>query len=264
MASQERITDLYERFDPVQNFRRINEQFRLNKRVAYLYEILCFILIIFDSFFLSITVIFPLKSGTVQTIILLDAIITLFLWVEYLFRVSSQEDKAHYVSHNWSDIVAIIPFDYIAFVAFGVTQPVLLFKLLRLVRIAALLRFSRRIRKEVLEFAERTRLIYGLALYLLVILAGAALLFNIEGGINPTMNTPDNALWFMIATVTSTGYGDVVPVTGVGRMIAVIAMLSAILFASLVTATTTSALLEKFRREREETQREAKRRSAML
>jgi voltage-gated potassium channel len=56
----------------------------------------------------------------------------------------------------------------------------------------------------------------------------------------------------MIVTITTVGYGDVVPYTGLGRIIAVIAMISAILFASLVTATTTTALLEKFRAEREE------------
>jgi voltage-gated potassium channel len=55
----------------------------------------------------------------------------------------------------------------------------------------------------------------------------------------------------MIVTITTVGYGDVVPYTGLGRIIAVVAMISAILFASLVTATTTTALLEKFRAERE-------------
>ncbi|MGZ4862639.1 MAG: potassium channel family protein [Halobacteriota archaeon] len=55
----------------------------------------------------------------------------------------------------------------------------------------------------------------------------------------------------MIVTITTVGYGDVVPYTGLGRIIGVIAMISAILFASLVTATTTTALLEKFRAERE-------------
>ena len=56
----------------------------------------------------------------------------------------------------------------------------------------------------------------------------------------------------MIVTMTTVGYGDIVPHTGFGRIIGVIAMLTAILFASLVTATTTSALMEKFRAEREE------------
>jgi voltage-gated potassium channel len=120
------------------------------------------------------------------------------------------------------------------------------------VRIVALLRFSRRIEREVLAFAEKTRLIYGLAIYLLVIIVGALLFFYIESPVNSTVSTPNDALWYMIVTMTTVGYGDIVPRTGFGRIIGVVAMITAILFASLVTATTTSALMEKFRSEREE------------
>jgi voltage-gated potassium channel len=217
-----------------------------------LYEVLCFILIVFDGFFLFVTVIFPLKSGTLEGVATFDAVVVLFLWVEYLFRVNEQDDKWRYVAYQWSDILAIIPFDYIALVSFGIALPLTIaFKLLRLVRIVALLRFSRRIEREVLAFAEKTRLIYGLAIYLLVIIVGSLLFFYIESPVNPTVSTPNDALWYMIVTMTTVGYGDIVPRTGIGRMIGVVAMITAILFASLVTATTTSALMEKFRAERE-------------
>jgi voltage-gated potassium channel len=194
-----------------------------------------------------------------QGVATFDAVVVLFLWVEYLFRVSEEDDKRRYVLHQWSDIIAIIPFDYIVLVSFGIALPMTLaFKLLRVVRIVALLRFSRRIEREVLAFAEKTRLIYGLAIYLLVIIVGSTLFFSIESGVNPSVTAPDDALWYMIVTITSVGYGDIVPYTGLGRIIGVIAMLSAILFASLVTATTTSALLEKFREERARTVKESK------
>lgn len=254
MALQEWSEALYKRLSPVENLQRINEAFLLSKRIRLLYEVLCFILILFDGFFLFISVIFPIKEGSVEAIATFDAVVVLFLWVEFLARVSNEANKPAYVTHNWTDIVALIPFDYLVFTALGAFPLGLVLKLLRLVRILALLRFSRRIEKSVLTFAERTRLIYGLAIYLLVIIVGATLLYGTEASINPTMGTPDDTLWYMIVTVTSVGYGDVVPVTGFGRMIGVVAMLSAILFTSLVTATTTSALFEKFRKEREQIQ----------
>jgi voltage-gated potassium channel len=252
MKPTEKLPDLLEFFNVIARIRRLNEVFRLSSRIRYLYEVLCFILIVFDAFFLFITVIFNLRLGSLQTIATFDAVVVLFLWVEYLFRVNEQDNKWSYVAYQWTDILAIIPFDYLALVSFGVALPLtLIFKLLRLVRIVALLRFSRRIEKEVLAFAEKTRLIYGLALYLLVIIVGSFLFFSVESGVNPNVTDVDNALWFMIVTITTVGYGDVVPYTGLGRIIAVVAMISAILFASLVTATTTTALLEKFRAERE-------------
>jgi voltage-gated potassium channel len=252
MKPTEKLPDLLEFFNIIARIQRLNEVFRLSGRIRYLYEVLCFILIVFDAFFLFLTVVFPLKLGAVQSIATFDAVVVLFLWVEYLFRVNEQDNKWSYVAYQWTDILAIIPFDYLALVSFGVALPLtLVFKLLRLVRIFALLRFSRRIEKEVLAFAEKTRLIYGLALYLLIIIVGSFLFFSIESGVNPHVTDVDNALWFMIVTITTVGYGDVVPYTGLGRIIAVVAMISAILFASLVTATTTTALLEKFRAERE-------------
>ena len=259
MKPTEKLPDLLEFFNIIARIRRLNEVFRLSGRIRYLYEVLCFILIIFDAFFLFITVIFNLRSGSLESIATFDAVVTLFLWVEYLFRVNEQDNKRRYIAYQWTDVLAIIPFDYLALVSFGVALPLtLVFKLLRLVRIFALLRFSRRIEKEVLAFAEKTRLIYGLAIYLLVIIVGSFLFFSVESGVNPNVTDVDNALWFMIVTITTVGYGDVVPYTGLGRIIAVVAMISAILFASLVTATTTTALLEKFRAEREEVTKTSK------
>jgi len=253
MKPTEKLPELLEFFNIIARIRRLNEVFRLSSRIRYLYEVLCFILIVFDGFFLFVTVIFPLKSGTLEGVATFDAVVVLFLWVEYLFRVNEQDDKWRYVAYQWSDILAIIPFDYIALVSFGIALPLTIaFKLLRLVRIVALLRFSRRIEREVLAFAEKTRLIYGLAIYLLVIIVGALLFFYIESPVNSTVSTPNDALWYMIVTMTTVGYGDIVPRTGFGRIIGVVAMITAILFASLVTATTTSALMEKFRSEREE------------
>jgi len=259
MKPTEKLPDLLEFFNIIARIRRLNEVFRLSGRIRYLYEVLCFILIIFDAFFLFITVIFNLRSGSLESIATFDAVVTLFLWVEYLFRVNEQDNKRRYIAYQWTDVLAIIPFDYLALVSFGVALPLtLVFKLLRLVRIFALLRFSRRIEKEVLAFAEKTRLIYGLAIYLLVIIVGSFLFFSVESGVNPNVTDVDNALWFMIVTITTVGYGDVVPYTGLGRIIAVVAMISAILFASLVTATTTTALLERFRAEREEVTKTSK------
>jgi voltage-gated potassium channel len=252
MKPTEMLPDFLEFFNIIARIRRLNEVFRLSGRIRYLYEVLCFILIIFDAFFLFLTVIFNLRQGSLQTIATFDAVVVLFLWVEYLFRVNEEDNKWRYVAYQWSDIIAIIPFDYLALVSFGIALPLtLVFKLLRLVRVVALLRFSRRIEKEVLAFAEKTRLIYGLVIYLLVIIVGAFLFFSIESGVNPNVGAPDDALWYMIVTTTTVGYGDVVPYTGLGRIIGVIAMISAIFFASLVTATTTTALLEKFRAERD-------------
>ncbi|MGZ8879954.1 MAG: hypothetical protein ACXW1N_06475, partial [Halobacteriota archaeon] len=87
MKPTEKLPDLLEFFNIIARVRRLNEVFRLSGRIRYLYEVLCFILIIFDAFFLFLTVIFNLRSGSLEGIATFDAVVVLFLWVEYLFRV---------------------------------------------------------------------------------------------------------------------------------------------------------------------------------
>ncbi|GAB4313896.1 MAG: hypothetical protein Kow0019_13380 [Methanobacteriaceae archaeon] len=60
----------------------------------------------------------------------------------------------------------------------------------------------------------------------------------------------EDSTWYIIQTITTVGYGDIVPYTGIGRVTGVVAMLSAIIITSLITASATSSLVESFRRVR--------------
>lgn len=53
----------------------------------------------------------------------------------------------------------------------------------------------------------------------------------------------DDAMWWAAQTVTTVGYGDVVPATGAGRVVAVFVMLFGVATVSLVTAVVTSAFV---------------------
>jgi voltage-gated potassium channel len=67
----------------------------------------------------------------------------------------------------------------------------------------------------------------------------------------PTMGV---ALWWAIQTVTTVGYGDVVPTTTAGRAIGSFVLIESIAFLSIVTAVITSTFVEQGRRQhRQET-----------
>jgi voltage-gated potassium channel len=55
-------------------------------------------------------------------------------------------------------------------------------------------------------------------------------------------------LWWAVQTVTTVGYGDVVPHDTGGRVVAAVLMLSGIGFLTVVTAVITAAFLESIRR----------------
>jgi Ion channel. len=73
----------------------------------------------------------------------------------------------------------------------------------------------------------------------------------VEFPVNPAVNTYEDSLWYVLQTLTTVGYGDIIPVTVLGRLTGVIVMLSAIVATSLITASATSTFIEKFREEQD-------------
>jgi voltage-gated potassium channel len=66
------------------------------------------------------------------------------------------------------------------------------------------------------------------------------LLAALEKAVGARINTFGDALWWSMSTVTTVGYGDESPVTGEGRMVAVLLMVGGIGLVGAVTATMAS------------------------
>jgi len=77
-----------------------------------------------------------------------------------------------------------------------------------------------------------------------LILLAAAMLFWFEGGINPKVQSFNDALYWAIATATTVGYGDVTVSTPAGRWLAMGLMVLGTLFHALYTALFAVALMK--------------------
>jgi voltage-gated potassium channel len=58
-----------------------------------------------------------------------------------------------------------------------------------------------------------------------------------------------SGLWWAVQTVTTVGYGDHVPATAAGRLVAAVVMLLGIGFLTVITASITSTFVSRSRRE---------------
>jgi voltage-gated potassium channel len=89
------------------------------------------------------------------------------------------------------------------------------------------------------------------------IIIGATLTVTVAGGLtirlldHKDFSSIGEGLWWAVQTVTTVGYGDVVPHSAGGRLIATVVMLTGIAFISLITASVTATLVEQNRRRRQ-------------
>ena len=83
-----------------------------------------------------------------------------------------------------------------------------------------------------------------------LIFAFAAVMRIVDSESFPTYGT---ALWWSVSTVTTVGYGDVVPQQPFGRLVAGALMVLGFAFLSLVTGTIASALVSRFTADQQST-----------
>jgi voltage-gated potassium channel len=95
----------------------------------------------------------------------------------------------------------------------------------------------------------RSALLSVLLAFCIVLLASACLAYLIERGSQPQVfSSIPAALWWAIVTLTTTGYGDVTPLTPLGRMLAGIVMVSGILVFALWAGILATGFAEETRR----------------
>ncbi len=106
--------------------------------------------------------------------------------------------------------------------------------ILRLARLARLVVASKRAR----QLFDRIGRVAVVAVS--VMAAGAVVAYYAEHPVNPEFATFGDSLWWSIVTLTTVGYGDVVPVTTTGRIAAVMIMLTGVAVLGLLAGTLAS------------------------
>ena len=90
------------------------------------------------------------------------------------------------------------------------------------------------------------KIFYLLVAAVIVIIAGTVIMYSLESRAeNSQMTTLLDALWWCVATVTTVGYGDVVPVTSLGRIVALVYMFFGITLIATLLAVISNTFYKK-------------------
>ncbi|MGW6838409.1 potassium channel family protein [Streptomyces sp. NPDC054949] len=166
-------------------------------------------------------------------------LLVLLMWVcfivDYVVRMVLSRERPHrFVRLHWLDtLVVILP----------------LLRPLRMVKVhdavqARQNRPRRGLYERVITYAGLSAVLLGFS--------GALCVYHEERLIpGSTIRTFGDSLWWVSQTLTTVGYGDITPVSPVGRLIAVVMMVFGVALLGAVTGSFSSWLIQVFRREDE-------------
>jgi len=158
----------------------------------------------------------------------LEWVFSILFTLEYFLRLICIKKPWRYVFSLLGiiDLVALIP-SYLSFFFIG-AQSLLVFRALRLLRIFRIFKLGHFLTEinfltTALKGSVRKISIFLLTVLMLTVILGS-IMYLVEQRENGFSNIPESIYW-AIVTITTVGYGDISPVTPMGKFVASVVML---------------------------------------
>ena len=158
----------------------------------------------------------------------IEWIFTIFFTIEYALRIYCTSNTKKYIFSFMGiiDLLSILPTYLIGF--YAPIGSLIDIRIMRLIRIFRIFKLSPYLRSgHTMQIALRSSrpkiIVFILSISLIVVILGT-LMYIIEGQQNGFDNIPKSIYWAVV-TLTTVGYGDVVPITTLGKTLAVFIMI---------------------------------------
>ncbi|MAY14163.1 MULTISPECIES: potassium channel family protein [Oceanospirillaceae] len=162
-----------------------------------------------------------------------------FLWtfflLETLVLTAVVDDKARYLRNNWSNLVIVIAGMPLLWQAFPHAGG------LRALRLLAMFTMLMNMSGSFQKIMGRNHLGPTLMVsFIIIIMAG-----TLMAVIDPNVQTPMDGIWWAWVTVTTVGYGDIVPGSTAGRLFGSVLILMGIGLFSMMTASFSAFFMQQ-------------------
>ena len=147
------------------------------------------------------------------------------------------------------DLLAVMPVLF----GFFVNRDLMVLRGFRLVRVFKLTRYSRSMNLLISVLKQESANIFSafFVLSILIIIAASGMHY-VEAEVQPEkFGTIPHAIWWATVTLTTVGYGDVVPITAIGKVFGMIILMSGIGMAALPAGILASGFTKEINRRKE-------------
>lgn len=171
------------------------------------------------------------------------------VWTSTLIRPNLEPSKARakYVFSFMAmvDLFSVLPF-YLPFVLPSNLQIIRTLRLMRMLRLLKLNRYTDALKIIARVFKKKShQLISSVIIIMLITLISSVLVYNIEKEVQPEVfDNVFSGMWWAIITVTSIGYGDMYPITPMGKLISAIVGIVGIISVAILTGVISAGFID--------------------
>jgi len=234
-------------------------------RAGHLLDIALIALIMINVVAIIIESIPSVAQQYYDAFLILEIVSVAIFGVEYLVRIWSCVDKPKYVAIKGSntkrrlkylfsplaviDLIAILP----SLLMFIVPLDLRFLRVLRLLRVFKLTRYSRAMQLLLQAFlSEGSSLFAAFFIMAVVLILASCGIYLIEHDVQPDkFGSIPAAMWWAMATLTTVGYGDVVPITPLGKFFGGVITLLSMGMIAIPTGLLASSFSEQVRKRRQ-------------
>jgi voltage-gated potassium channel len=180
----------------------------------------------------------PLDESVSHLIQYADFLICLVFLADFVHSLATAPDRWRYLrTWGWIDLLSSIP----AVDALRVGRGA---RILRIVRVLRGVKATRVIASFLFERRTESAVMAATLLFILVLFAGSVGVLHFEQAQpGATIANAEDAAWWAFVTITTVGYGDRVPVSSEGRVVAVLLMMSGVLLVGTLSGLAASWFL---------------------
>lgn len=193
--------------------------------------------------------------------VVLEYVFTAFFTFEYLTRVYCSPRPHQYIFSFFGiiDLLATLPL-YLGFFFSGARYLLVIrtFRLIRVFRIFKLFKFLKEGERLLLALRDSSQKIGVFFLFVVILVTAiGTLMYMVEGRAPGTQftNIP-NSIYWAIVTMTTVGYGDITPVTPVGRFLSAIVMLIGYTIIAVPTGIVSASMVKDYHQRRKKKEEE--------